>query len=104
MVNHSSRVSRKLSGELTIIQNWEDRPPSGRPDLRLRLERPGLGAGSDVGFAGRSGELERSSSALTIRTPALEGAQVRDPRAAAAGRSGFGSVRYAPSRGGSPAG
>src|SRR5258708_17977086 len=43
-----SRVLRKLSGELTIIQNWEARP-SDRPDFRLRRERPDLAGRSAVG-------------------------------------------------------
>src|ERR1700686_5876593 len=41
IVKPCSRVLRKLSGELTIIQNWDARA-SERPDLRLRLDRPGL--------------------------------------------------------------
>src|SRR2546423_4009478 len=47
MVNPCSRVLRKFSGELTIIQYWEARP-SERPDFRLRLERPGLAGRSAV--------------------------------------------------------
>jgi len=52
-VNPCSRVLRKLSGELTIIQNWEARP-SVRPDFRLRRGRPGLAGLSPVG-TGASG-------------------------------------------------
>src|ERR1700687_1897878 len=47
IVNPCSRVWRKLSGELTIIQNWEARP-SVRPDLRLRRWRPDLAGLSGV--------------------------------------------------------
>src|SRR5882672_9025146 len=51
MVNPCSRVLRKLSGELTIIQYWDARAsPPERPDLRLRLERPDL-AGRSAGAA-----------------------------------------------------
>src|ERR1700674_2518042 len=39
IVNPCSRVLRKLSGEVTIIQNWEARP-SVRPDFRFRRWRP----------------------------------------------------------------
>src|SRR5216684_976295 len=54
IVNPCSRVLRKLSGELTIIQNWEARP-SVRPDFRLRRGRPDLAGLSPVGGAGVSG-------------------------------------------------
>src|SRR6202171_4840457 len=50
IVNPCSRVLRKLSGELTIIQYWEARP-SERPDLRFRRERPDL-AGRSAGLSG----------------------------------------------------
>src|SRR6202521_5872962 len=54
IVKPCSRVFRKLSGELTIIQNWEARP-SVRPDFRLRRGRPDLTGRSPVGAAGVSG-------------------------------------------------
>src|SRR4029077_12176752 len=54
IVNPCSRVFRKLSGELTIIQNWEARP-SERPDFRLRRGRPDLAGLSSAGAAGASG-------------------------------------------------
>jgi hypothetical protein len=42
MVNPCSRVLRKLSGELTTIQYWDERA-SERPDFRFRRARPDLG-------------------------------------------------------------
>src|SRR5580704_7315927 len=54
IVNPCSRVLRKLSGELTIIQNWEARP-SVRPDFRLRRGRPDLAGRSPAAAAGASG-------------------------------------------------
>src|SRR4030081_3565127 len=53
IVNPCSRVLRKLSGELTIIQYWDARA-SERPDLRLRLDRPDL-AGRSPALRGASG-------------------------------------------------
>src|SRR5487761_10873 len=60
MVHQSSRVLRKLSGELTIIQYCEDRP-SERPDLRLRFGRAGLAGGSAPGSLG-----DRTSAATAF--------------------------------------
>src|SRR6266576_2669729 len=52
-----SRVLRKLSGELTTIQYWADRPP---PDLRFRLDRPDLaGLGSSGGDGSTSSDTLR---------------------------------------------
>src|ERR1700675_2188319 len=61
IVKPCSRVFRKLSGELTIIQNWEARP-SVRPDLRLRRGRPDLAGRSPVGAAGGSGVSDVSGA------------------------------------------
>src|ERR1700730_8248116 len=65
IVKPSSRVLRKLSGELTTIQYWDDRP-SDRPDLRFRLERPGFGAGSAAGAV-----VSGSGSSATMGIVAL---------------------------------
>src|SRR5712691_10918116 len=58
IVKPSSRVLRKLSGEVTTIQYWNERP-SERPDLRFRRERPDFAGRSAAG----SGPGEPGSSA-----------------------------------------
>src|ERR1700704_2019383 len=75
IVKPRSRVLRKLSGELTTIQYWDDRP-SDRPDLRFRLERPGLAACSAPESAGPG------SSATT---GIVAGTVTRGPRPGAVG-------------------
>src|SRR6266508_2897157 len=76
IVKPSSRVLRKLSGELTTIQYWSDRP-SERPDLRLRLERPGLRVPSaEVSGASDSSDAPVSLLAIGRSSRGLHGAQV----------------------------
>src|ERR1700694_730325 len=64
IVNPCSRVLRKLSGELTIIQYWEARP-SERPDFRLRRERPDLAGRSAGGALLGRGSCEVSAKPAT---------------------------------------
>src|SRR4029077_10174814 len=66
MVKPCSRVFRKLSGELTIIQYWAVRPPP--PDLRLRFDLPDFAVRS-----GRSGSGATSSGVSAIRSAAVDG-------------------------------
>src|ERR1700675_1858223 len=61
IVKPCSRVFRKLSGELTIIQNWEARP-SVRPDFRLRRGRADPAGRSPPAAAGGSGGLGASGA------------------------------------------
>src|ERR1700681_2005073 len=101
IVNPCSRVLRKLSGELTIIQNWEARP-SVRPDFRLRRGRPDLAGLSPVGAAGGSGVSDTTEIVLlTLTTGAGWGPALV---ARAAGPSGSGSGRCGRSRGAPPSG
>src|SRR5215831_8791073 len=80
IVKPCSRVLRKLSGELTTIQYWALR---AAPDLRLRRDRPDLGARSCSG-----GESSSDMSATVVagwkRTQVArlwdQGAQVADLR------------------------
>src|ERR1700686_1894243 len=74
IVKPCSRVLRKLSGELTIIQNWDARA-SVRPDLRLRLERPDL-AGRSAGAA----PFSVSSDTIEILFLGQQHSQVADLR------------------------
>src|ERR1700693_2804470 len=81
IVKPCSRVLRKLSGELTIIQNWDARA-SVRPDLRLRLDRPDLGGrspgcGEAAASAGVSGV---SSDTVEILFFGQQHGQVADLR------------------------
>src|SRR6202140_1004242 len=74
IVNPCSRVLRKLSGELTIIQNWEARP-SVRPDFRFRRGRPDLAGLSPAAAAGAavSGLSEIGFSCTTVIVFLLRG-------------------------------
>src|ERR1700730_18857768 len=72
IVTPCSRVLRKLSGELTIIQNWEARP-SVRPDFLLRRGRPDLAGLSPVGTAGGSGVSDTAEIASLLRRPRRRG-------------------------------
>src|ERR1700686_5935788 len=74
IVKPCSRVFRELSGELTIIQNWEARP-SVRPDFRFRLGRPDLAGLSPAAAAGAavSGVSEIGFSCTTVIVFLLRG-------------------------------
>src|SRR5260370_25573601 len=71
-----SRVLRKLSGELTIIQSCADRPPPPPPDFRLRLERPGLAV---RGCSSAAGSM---SSATSRRLLAVQARRSGGPKLA----------------------
>src|ERR1700704_97493 len=86
IVKPSSRVLRKLSGELTTIQYWDDRP-SDRPDLRFLLGRPCLGACSEVGSAAGSAASSWDSTS-SVMTALWWGAAVQGPRVREGGPSG----------------
>src|SRR5713226_2591194 len=85
MVKPCSRVLRKLSGELTTIQYWDERP-SERPDFRLRRARPdlaGLSDGCSVGWGSvrgseATGELSRVSRRRASPAGAARGPGVRE--------------------------
>src|SRR5579859_7397737 len=65
MVNPCSRVLRKLSGELTIIQYCAERPPPAPPLLRLRFDRP-LRAGRSASGAAAWSLISGSSDTTRI--------------------------------------
>src|SRR6266852_4532798 len=65
MVKPSSRVLRKLSGDVTTIQYWSDRP-SERPDLRLRRERL-LFAGRSAAGAGPGAVCSSANDGILVR-------------------------------------